>query len=134
MGETRVEKDSMGEVEVPASAYYGAQTQRAADNFPISGWRFGRRFIQALGLVKWAAAQANEDLGDIEDPQRTLGRLADEGDARGDLRHRLPRLRGAATCAQSIERTGRVQVLLKCGLPLMIVSRSPGGRESALRG
>ncbi|MEA2504142.1 MAG: fumarate hydratase, class, partial [Actinomycetota bacterium] len=63
MGETRVEKDSMGEVEVPASAYYGAQTQRAADNFPISGWRFGRRFIQALGLVKWAAAQANEDLG-----------------------------------------------------------------------
>ncbi|MEA2502396.1 MAG: fumarate hydratase, class [Actinomycetota bacterium] len=62
MGETRVEKDSMGEVEVPASAYYGAQTQRAADNFPISGWRFGRRFIQALGLVKWAAAQANEDL------------------------------------------------------------------------
>src|SRR5229473_3187395 len=63
VGETRTEKDSMGEVEVPASAYYGAQTQRAADNFPISGWRFGRRFIQALGLVKWAAAQANEDLG-----------------------------------------------------------------------
>ncbi|HYR64456.1 MAG TPA: class II fumarate hydratase [Actinomycetota bacterium] len=60
---TRVEKDSMGEVEVPASAYYGAQTQRAADNFPISGWRFGRRFIRALGLVKWAAAQANEELG-----------------------------------------------------------------------
>jgi fumarate hydratase class II len=53
----------MGEVEVPASAYYGAQTQRAADNFPISGWRFGRRFIQALGLAKWAAAHANEDLG-----------------------------------------------------------------------
>ncbi len=53
----------MGEVEVPASAYYGAQTQRAADNFPISGWRFGRRFIRALGLVKWAAAQANEELG-----------------------------------------------------------------------
>ena len=53
----------MGEVEVPASAYYGAQTQRAADNFPISPWRFSRRFIQALGLVKWAAAQANEELG-----------------------------------------------------------------------
>ncbi len=53
----------MGEVEVPASAYYGAQTQRAADNFPISGWRFGRRFIRALGLVKWAASQANEELG-----------------------------------------------------------------------
>ena len=53
----------MGEVAVPASAYYGAQTQRAAGNFPISPWRFGRRFIAALGLVKWAAAQANEDLG-----------------------------------------------------------------------
>ncbi|HWD71179.1 MAG TPA: class II fumarate hydratase [Actinomycetota bacterium] len=63
MGETRTERDSMGEVEVPASAYYGAQTQRAAANFPISGWRFGRRFIQALGLAKWAAARANEDLG-----------------------------------------------------------------------
>src|SRR5256886_6254673 len=62
MGETRVEKDSMGEVKVPASAYYGAQTQRAVENFPISPWRFGRRFIWALGLVKWAAAQANEEL------------------------------------------------------------------------
>src|ERR1051326_9355863 len=53
----------MGEVAVPAGAYYGAQTQRAAENFPISSWRFGRRFIEALGLVKWAAALANEELG-----------------------------------------------------------------------
>jgi len=52
----------MGEVPVPVDAYYGAQTQRAVSNFPISGWRFGRRFIRALGLVKWAAAQANEEL------------------------------------------------------------------------
>jgi fumarate hydratase class II len=61
--DTRMEKDSMGEVPVPAAAYYGAQTQRAVENFPISSWRFGRRFIWALGLVKWAAAQANQELG-----------------------------------------------------------------------
>jgi fumarate hydratase class II len=58
----RIEKDSMGEVPVPASAYYGAQTQRAVENFPLSSWRFPRRFIWALGLVKWASAQANEEL------------------------------------------------------------------------
>ncbi|MGH2719873.1 MAG: class II fumarate hydratase [Actinomycetota bacterium] len=62
MTEFRNEKDSMGGVPVPTGAYYGAQTQRAVDNFPISPWRFGRRFIRALGLVKWAAAQANEEL------------------------------------------------------------------------
>ena len=66
MGEIRFERDSMGEVAVPADAYYGAQTQRAVDNFPISPWRFGRRFIEALGLVKWAAALANEELGLLE--------------------------------------------------------------------
>ena len=52
----RVEKDSMGEVRVPADAYYGASTQRAVENFPISGIRFGRRFIWALGLIKGSAA------------------------------------------------------------------------------
>lgn len=59
----RIEKDSLGEVKVPDSAYYGAQTQRAIDNFPISGVRFPRRFIWALGLVKRSCAFANEDLG-----------------------------------------------------------------------
>jgi fumarate hydratase class II len=63
MSESRVEKDSMGEVRVPSSAYYGAQTQRAVDNFPISGIRFSRRFIQALGIIKQASAEANRDLG-----------------------------------------------------------------------
>ncbi len=58
----------MGEMEVPAGAYYGASTQRAVLNFPISGYRFGRRFIRALGLVKYAAAMANELLGKL-DPQ-----------------------------------------------------------------
>jgi fumarate hydratase class II len=53
----RVEKDSMGEVRVPADAYYGASTQRAVENFPISGLRFGRRFIWALGLIKGSAAE-----------------------------------------------------------------------------
>ena len=63
MSENRIEKDSLGDVEVPAEALYGAQTQRAVNNFPISGQRFPRRFIQALGLVKQAAARTNRDLG-----------------------------------------------------------------------
>ncbi len=63
MNDYRIEKDSMGEVRVPADALYGAQTQRAVDNFPISGVPFSRSFIRALGLVKAACAQANLDLG-----------------------------------------------------------------------
>ncbi len=64
--ETRIEKDSMGEMTVPAGAYWGAQTQRAVENFPISGYRFGRRFIRALGLIKQAAAKVNRDLGKLD--------------------------------------------------------------------
>jgi fumarate hydratase class II len=56
----------MGEMQVPAGAYYGASTQRAVLNFPISGQRFPRRFIRALGLVKRAAAEANRELGLLE--------------------------------------------------------------------
>ena len=59
----RIERDSMGDMEVPADAYYAAQTARAAANFPISGYRFSRRFIAALGYVKAAAARANMALG-----------------------------------------------------------------------
>jgi fumarate hydratase, class II len=62
-GATRIERDSMGEMEVPAEALYGASTQRAVINFPISGQRFPRRFIRALALVKQAAAEANGELG-----------------------------------------------------------------------
>jgi len=58
-----VERDSMGDMDVPADAYYGASTQRAVLNFPISGQPFPRRFIRALGLVKRAAAQTNRELG-----------------------------------------------------------------------
>ncbi len=64
--ETRIEKDSMGEMTVPASAYWGASTQRAVENFPISGYRFGRRFIRAMGLIKQAAAKVNKDLGKLD--------------------------------------------------------------------
>ena len=61
--EFRTEKDSMGELKVPADAKWGAQTQRAVDNFPISGLTMPRQFIAALGLVKWAAAGSNAELG-----------------------------------------------------------------------
>ena len=64
----RIEKDSLGEVRVPEDALYGAQTQRAVENFPISGQRFGRRFIQALGIIKGAAAETNRELGYLEEP------------------------------------------------------------------
>jgi fumarate hydratase class II len=58
----RIERDSMGEVAVPDDAYYGASTQRAVDNFPISDLRFGRRFIWALGLIKGSAAEMNASM------------------------------------------------------------------------
>ena len=81
----RTEKDTMGEVRVPAQAYFGAQTQRAVENFPISGIRFPRRFIQALGLIKWAAARANEDLGLLESRIADAIRGASEQVASGEL-------------------------------------------------
>src|SRR5512146_2004545 len=63
---TRVERDTMGEMVVPANALYGASTQRAVLNFPISGQRMPRRFIWALGTIKEAAAAVNRDLGPLE--------------------------------------------------------------------
>jgi len=65
---TRTERDSMGPMEVPAEAYYGASTQRAALNFPVSGLRFSRGFIRVLGLIKMAAARVNAELG-LLDPK-----------------------------------------------------------------
>src|SRR5215207_7046163 len=61
-GSSRIETDSMGEMRVPAAAYYGAQTARAVQNFPISGLRFPREFICALGLIKKHAAITNSEL------------------------------------------------------------------------
>ena len=62
-GSVRLERDSMGEMEVPGSAYYGASTQRAVANFPISQLRLPRRMIAALGDIKREAARVNAELG-----------------------------------------------------------------------
>ncbi|MDO8462339.1 MAG: class II fumarate hydratase [Deltaproteobacteria bacterium] len=62
----RTESDSMGPVQVPADKLYGASTQRAVENFQVSNKRFPRRFIQALGLIKWAAAEANQELKKLD--------------------------------------------------------------------
>ena len=80
MGEQfRIEEDSLGEMQVPVDAYWGAQTQRAVENFPISGVTFGRRFIRALGVVKKGAAQANRDLGLVaEETADAIVAAADE--------------------------------------------------------
>src|SRR6201997_3530268 len=64
----RIEADSMGEMKVPADAYYGAQTARAVENFPISNLRFPRPFLRALGLIKKHVARANRSLG-LLDPE-----------------------------------------------------------------
>ncbi|HEX6147233.1 MAG TPA: class II fumarate hydratase [Acidimicrobiia bacterium] len=79
MVEFRVEKDSMGEVKVPADAYYGASTQRAVDNFPISSHRFGRGFISALGLIKGSAADIAAGQGHLDEKKAAaIRRAADE--------------------------------------------------------
>ncbi|MGE3408246.1 MAG: class II fumarate hydratase [Pirellulales bacterium] len=65
MSDIRIEKDSMGEVRVPAKAYYGAQTQRAVENFPVSGWPLPKPLIHAMGLCKFAAGVANRDLNKL---------------------------------------------------------------------
>jgi fumarate hydratase, class II len=79
MSEYRIEKDSMGEVKVPLNAYYKAQTQRAADNFPISGITFNSDFIKALGYIKKAAALVNADLGLIDQKIGLyIGKASDE--------------------------------------------------------
>jgi fumarate hydratase class II len=79
MTNTRTEKDSMGEFQVPSDAYYGAQTARAVANFPVSGVRFPRPFIQALGAVKRAAAETNAEMGLLDGATAGLiYRAADE--------------------------------------------------------
>ena len=86
----RIERDAMGEVHVPAHVLWGAQTQRAVENFTISGQRFGRRFIAALGQVKYACARANLDLGHL-DPRlwAAIAQACDEVSA-GDLDAHFP--------------------------------------------
>jgi len=69
---TRPEKDSMGEMRVPSHAHYGAQTARAVENFPISDLHFSRRFIAAMGLIKWCCAQVNHELGLLDEKKLKL--------------------------------------------------------------
>ena len=79
MSAYRIEKDSMGELKVPKEAAYGAQTQRAIDNFPISGITMPKAFIQALGLVKQACANANHTLGGLdENRRRAISSICDD--------------------------------------------------------
>lgn len=66
MSDVRLERDSLGEVEVPATAYWGAQTERARRNFPVSGRRFPRRFLSALGRIKAECAAVNAELGRLD--------------------------------------------------------------------
>lgn len=72
MAEFRTEKDSMGEMQVPADAYYGAQTARAQENFPISSLRLQRRFLWAMGIIKKCAAIVNAELGILTAQEREL--------------------------------------------------------------
>lgn len=75
----RIEKDTMGEIKVPRDAYWGAQTQRAVENFPISNIRFSREFIRPLGMIKMAAAEANLELGLIDrKPAKAIVKAARE--------------------------------------------------------
>jgi fumarate hydratase class II len=85
-----MEKDSMGEMSVPKDALHGASTQRAVLNFPISGYRFSRPFIRALGLIKWGAAQANHDLGLLDAHRSALIVQAAEEVAEGKLDDHFP--------------------------------------------
>jgi fumarate hydratase class II len=90
MSDYRTERDSMGELKVPAKALYGAQTQRAVDNFPISGLAMPREFIRALGLIKSAAAQANADLGYLPKTKAKAIRKAAERVAAGEFDAHFP--------------------------------------------
>lgn len=77
MADSRIERDSLGEVQVPAQAYYGPQTGRAVANFPISGRPLPPELIHALGLVKWAAALVNRDLGQFAPAPNAPSTLTD---------------------------------------------------------
>ena len=90
MTDYRMEKDSLGEVKVPVEALYGAQTQRAIDNFPISGIGFSRTFIHALGLIKAAAAEVNLDLGLLDAKRAEVIRQASEEVADGKWDDHFP--------------------------------------------
>ncbi len=90
MTQYRTERDSMGELQVPVDALYGAQTQRAVNNFPISGLTMPREFIRALGLIKSAAAQVNNDLDLLDDNLAEAIKAAAQQVSAGDLDEHFP--------------------------------------------
>ncbi len=90
MKKERILKDSMGEVRVPANALYGAQTQRAIDNFPISGLPMQRRFIEALGEIKYCAAEVNTTLGKLEKARAKVIQTAATQVAKGEYDDQFP--------------------------------------------
>jgi fumarate hydratase class II len=90
MSDFRIERDSMGELKVPAKALYAAQTQRAVENFPISGLRMPREFIRAVGLIKSAAAEVNAELGHLDPALAQAIRAAAERVAKGELDEHFP--------------------------------------------
>ncbi|MFL6533849.1 MAG: lyase family protein, partial [Pseudomonas sp.] len=90
MSNTRIERDSMGELQVPEAALYGAQTQRAVDNFPVSGQRMPAQFIRALILAKAAAARANVELGQVSVAQGKAIVNAAQGLLEGDFMEHFP--------------------------------------------
>ena len=90
MSKFRTERDSMGELKVPAKALYGAQTQRAVENFPVSGLTMPREFIRALGLIKSAAAQANLTLGHLDKASAKAIRDAAGRVAAGEVDEHFP--------------------------------------------
>lgn len=89
-GAMRVVRDSMGEMQVPENAMYGATTARAVENFPISELRFGRTFLHALGLIKSATAQVNKDLGLLDPAMSDLISAAAEDVANGEFDGEFP--------------------------------------------
>ena len=88
--QTRIEKDSLGELALPADALWGVQTQRAIDNFPVSGWPMPRAFLRALGLVKAACAEANAALGAMPKSRATAIRAAALRVAKGEFDAAFP--------------------------------------------
>lgn len=90
MGQTRIEKDSMGELEVPADALYGAQTQRAVNNFPVSGQPLPEAFIAAVARVKRAAAEVNLDLGLLDEGRALAIVKAADAIVRGEHAGQFP--------------------------------------------
>ncbi|MBF0281694.1 MAG: class II fumarate hydratase [Zetaproteobacteria bacterium] len=89
MNNTRIERDSMGEMHVPMDAMYGAQTARALANFPISGITFSRPFIKALGHIKSAAAKTNQTLGKLDKQRSEAIQIAAQEVIEGKLDHQF---------------------------------------------